>query len=111
MTPSSSVVGLDDKCTVVELNGINNRNMVANYTIQARAESLILYGPMLSEMSPVKFNIILHVPQTEKMFSLYRSNDMVDAEIWFMKLKDALVPLVRINTGVSICICYVKASN
>ncbi|PSN56989.1 hypothetical protein C0J52_04241 [Blattella germanica] len=72
--------------------------------VHCREDALVLYGPKREKSSKEKYEIILQRPCTETLhqaFSLYRSNELHEAEIKFLQVKDKVPLLVGISREVS----------
>ncbi|CAG7730654.1 unnamed protein product [Allacma fusca] len=82
---------------VLELNGSRARDQVHLYPILRRWECVVLHGPMERPLFPLKFNIILHVPETDRMYSLYRTDNEDESLTHFIQFKECLAPLVKID--------------
>ncbi|XP_069701156.1 85/88 kDa calcium-independent phospholipase A2 isoform X2 [Periplaneta americana] len=71
--------------------------------IHCREDALVLYGPRKEKSSKEKYEIVLQRPCTETLyqaFSLFRSNELQDAEVRFLQLKDKVPLLVGISREV-----------
>ncbi|PNF40047.1 85/88 kDa calcium-independent phospholipase A2 [Cryptotermes secundus] len=72
--------------------------------VQCREDALVLYGPGKEQKSTKeKYEIVLQRPCTETLhqaFSLYRSNELHEAEVRFLQLKDKVPLLVGISREV-----------
>ena len=99
----------DPNLTVQELSGGRQSELVSKYKNYQRHKSLILHGPLDRTLSKTAFNVILHVPvqppsNRELMFSLIRTDSLEEAQRCFIIFKECLVPLVDIDTQVSLII-------
>lgn len=65
---------------------------------------MILYGPLDATgiiTRSLKYNIILHHPNSERMFSLFRTDDLELAENAFILFKEAIPLLMLVDPAVS----------
>jgi len=76
----------------------------SNRFIHCREEALVLYGPSKEGLrKQEKYEIVLQRPCSESLhqaFSLFRSNELVEAEVRFLQLKDKIPLLVEISREV-----------
>lgn len=70
----------------------------SNRNVYCREDGLILYG-----VNQETYEIVLHRPASESLyqaFSIHRSNNLADAEIRFLQVKDILPEIIEISKEV-----------
>jgi hypothetical protein len=84
---------------------------VAQYPVMTRERALLLYGPVSQDRflsRPSTYHIILHVPNSKRMFSLLRTDSKKEAEDTFIIFKETFPilaecdPLVRLKFNIKI---------
>lgn len=80
-----------NKVFEVKQSKYSDRNIVS------REDSIVLYEPAPPEN---KFEIVAHKAFCEQAYSLFRSDDRVDAELQFLQLKDKLPALMDLSSSI-----------